>query len=133
MTAPDAHEGLTDAARETLAEALSWAAMDWQKYAPDGHADHNRWSWRGDGHEGTRHYVYEATDQLAPAVECIVAARVAAERERVLAPTLPLVERALGRVRHDHAYPMEVGPHHCAGCDLEADLRALLATLRGGA
>lgn len=32
-----------------------------------------------------------------------------------------LVEK---RVRHDHAWAMEFGPHHCAGCDLEAAIRA---------
>lgn len=37
------------------------------------------------------------------------------------------------RIRHDHAYPMELGPHHCDGCDLEADIRARVtpATMTG--
>lgn len=30
------------------------------------------------------------------------------------------------RIRHDHAYPMELGPHHCDGCDLIDALRAAL-------
>lgn len=35
-----------------------------------------------------------------------------------------LIHRVLteNRIRHDHAYPMEIGDHHCAGCDLEAEL-----------
>lgn len=39
-----------------------------------------------------------------------------------------LLHRALDekRIRHDHAYPMEIGPHHCAGCDLENDIRSAL-------
>lgn len=61
------------------------------------------------------------------AVEAIVAAREAAARAEVLAEVEALVLRCVKRVRHDHAYPMEVGPHHCDGCDLEADLRAILA------
>ncbi len=36
--------------RELLAEALSWLVGDFQRYNPTAHPDHNRWSWRGDGH-----------------------------------------------------------------------------------
>lgn len=39
---------------------------------------------------------------------------------------LALLRRVLdeNRIRHDHGYPMEVGPHHCQACDLEAAIRA---------
>lgn len=36
--------------REALAEVLSWASGEFTRYAADAHPDHNRWSWRGDGH-----------------------------------------------------------------------------------
>lgn len=36
------------------------------------------------------------------------------------------------RVRHDHAYPMEMlDNHHCAGCELEAELDLLLEPASG--
>lgn len=39
-----------------------------------------------------------------------------------------LLQRVLddNRVRHDHGYPVEVGPHRCGGCDLRDDIIALL-------
>lgn len=40
-----------------------------------------------------------------------------------------LLKEAVERIRHDHAYPMEVGPHHCDGCDLEAKIKAALPTV----
>lgn len=36
--------------RERLAEALSVVEGEMTTYSPDAHPDHNRWSWRGDGH-----------------------------------------------------------------------------------
>lgn len=48
------------------------------------------------------------------------------DRKRAMAPVLALVARASERIRHDHAYPMEVGPHHCEGCVLEVDLRTVV-------
>jgi hypothetical protein len=44
-----------------------------------------------------------------------------------------LLVRAERRIRHDHGYPMEVGAHHCEGCDLEAAIRALIKPLPPGA
>lgn len=35
---------------ERLAEALSWLYGDMTRYDETAHPDHNRWSWRGDGH-----------------------------------------------------------------------------------
>ena len=32
------------------AEALSWISGDMTRYSTDAVPDHNRWSWRGDGH-----------------------------------------------------------------------------------
>lgn len=32
------------------AEALSWASGEMTRYDEQAHPDHNRWSWRGDGH-----------------------------------------------------------------------------------
>jgi hypothetical protein len=53
--------------REELAEALSVAAFDFTPYSETAHPDHNRWSWRGDGHgEQRRQECYEAADALAP-------------------------------------------------------------------
>lgn len=66
---------------------------------------------------------------LSPAVSRILADRTAAlEAERD--DLRRLLERCAERVRHDHAYPMEFGPHHCDGCDLKADLRQALAAVR---
>lgn len=50
----------------------------------------------------------------------------------IVATTLPLLERALERVRHDHAWPMEVSDyHHCDGCDLEVHLQEAITQMRG--
>lgn len=40
-------------------------------------------------------------------------------------PARELLRRVLDekRIRHDHGYPVEVGPHHCAGCDLIEAIR----------
>ena len=35
---------------ERAAEVLSWSSGEFTRYNPDAIADHNRWSWRGDGH-----------------------------------------------------------------------------------
>lgn len=35
---------------EALAEDLSWTFGEMTRYSPEAHPDHNRWSWRGDGH-----------------------------------------------------------------------------------
>lgn len=40
----------TDERVERLAEILSWAGGEMTRYSPDASPDHNRWSWRGDGH-----------------------------------------------------------------------------------
>lgn len=70
---------LTDEDREALAEVLSVVAGDFTRYSPDAHPDHNRWSWRGDGHGSSmREDVYRSVAQLAPQVEAIVARHVAA-------------------------------------------------------
>lgn len=39
-----------------------------------------------------------------------------------------LLERVIeeNRIRHDHAYPMEFGDHHCAGCDLQDEIIKLI-------
>jgi hypothetical protein len=42
----------TDTQVDTLAELLSWTSGEFTRYSPDAHPDHNRWSWRGDGHGG---------------------------------------------------------------------------------
>lgn len=38
-----------------------------------------------------------------------------------------LLAKACLRIRHDHAYPYEIGPHHCEGCDLEIAIRRHLS------
>lgn len=36
---------------EELAELLSWTSeLGFTRWSEDAHPDHNRWSWRGDGH-----------------------------------------------------------------------------------
>jgi hypothetical protein len=67
------------------------------------------------------------------AVERILAARLA-EVEAQAAKDRALIRRVLTekRIRHDHAYPMELGPHHCDGCDLIDDLRAAVAAADAG-
>lgn len=42
--------GLSEEEREALAEVLSWASGEMTRYNDAAHPDHNRWSWRGDGH-----------------------------------------------------------------------------------
>lgn len=58
-----------------------------------------------------------------------LAAHTAAAEARGAGRVLALLARVLDerRIRHDHAYPMEVGPHHCGGCDLETALAAARA------
>ena len=64
-------------ATETLAEWLSWTSGEMTRYSPDAHPDHNRWSWRGDGHgEAMRETFCEQAEALAPLI---------AERERAAA------------------------------------------------
>lgn len=52
----------------------------------------------------------------------------AEKAEAALAELRAKVEALLAdkRIRHNHAYPMEIGAHHCPSCDLEDELRALL-------
>jgi hypothetical protein len=45
--------------------------------------------------------------------------------EPTVAVPVRLLEALVARVRHDHAYPMDVGPHACQADALEDDLRAL--------
>jgi hypothetical protein len=37
------------------------------------------------------------------------------------------LEEVGGRIRHDHAYPMEISDnHHCKGCEIETIIKVLL-------
>lgn len=66
---------------EVLAETLSWASGDFTRYSPDAVDDHNRWSWRGDGHgQAMREEVTKQAEHLARAVQTHVDAAVAAAR-----------------------------------------------------
>lgn len=65
--------------------------------------------------------LYVSSGQARNATDAVLAAidaspLVLVQREDVEA--LIGGENGGGYVRHDHAYPMEVGPHHCAGCDI---------------
>lgn len=53
-------------------------------------------------------------------------ARLAAEAQIEQVKALLARVIAEKRIRHDHAYPMEIGPHHCDGCDLQDDIDAAL-------
>lgn len=73
--------------------------------------------WEGVDVEALR---LELRDEILALLDRLAAAEGALARVREVAV------RAVARIRHDHAYPMEVGPHHCEGCEVEADLRAAL-------
>ena len=52
-------------AAEALAELLSWTSGEFTRYREDAHPDHNRWSWRGDGHGSViRDQFREQADRL---------------------------------------------------------------------
>lgn len=53
------------------------------------------------------------------------------QMEARLATCEALLRRAHDRIRHDHAYPMEVGPHHCDGCDLRDEIAEFIWGARG--
>lgn len=75
-------------------------------------------------------YLGHAPDRRCPCLltsDASIDTRLAAARAEGARDMRTILARCETRIRHDHAYPMEVGPHHCDGCDLEADLRALLA------
>lgn len=58
---------LPDEKREAVAEVLSWASGEMTRYSETAHPDHNRWSWRGDGHGEARREAFRAqADTLAP-------------------------------------------------------------------
>lgn len=46
MSEPTDLDALTDA----VAERLSWEGGEMTRWSETAHEDHNRWSWRGDGH-----------------------------------------------------------------------------------
>lgn len=65
LTEQLADEGL----REAVAEEMSWSVGDMTRYGADAHPDHNRWSWRGDGHgEAVRETYRELADAALSAV-----------------------------------------------------------------
>lgn len=62
-------------AREEVAERLSLEEMT--AYSPDAVEDHNRWSWRGDGHgEAVRRVMYERADKAVDAVREVLGIEV---------------------------------------------------------
>lgn len=61
-------------ARDEIAEVLSWTSGEMTRYADDAHLDHNRWSWRGDGHgEALREEFRRQADALLAAGIGVVA------------------------------------------------------------
>lgn len=51
--------------REQLAEALSWSSGEMTRWSEDAVPDHNRWSWRGDGHDAAfRQQFWDQADAL---------------------------------------------------------------------
>jgi hypothetical protein len=60
---------LTDPALvEAIAERISWDGGDFTRWSPDAHPDHNRWSWRGDGHGPAMRAQYRQQARAAVAV-----------------------------------------------------------------
>lgn len=51
--------------RETVAESISIATGDMTTYSDDAHPDHNRWSWRGDGHGDVIREMYRTAADAA--------------------------------------------------------------------
>lgn len=83
---------------------------------------------------GTIHTLCDALDRASAQLTVATAemraterlADLACDRRDRLAALIAKVA-AGKRIRHDHMYPMEVGPHHCGGCDIEAEIAAVLA------
>lgn len=77
MTAPEPREDV--AVADVLAEWLSWTSGEMTRYSPTAHEDHNRWSWRGDGHgDAIREQFRQQAEALAP----LIAERVRAAAEK---------------------------------------------------
>lgn len=57
---------------EAVAERISWDGGDFTRWMPDAHPDHNRWSWRGDGHGEAMRAVYRV--QAEAALDVVLAA-----------------------------------------------------------
>jgi hypothetical protein len=53
---------------EAIAERISWDGGDFTRWSPDAHPDHNRWSWRGDGHGPVMRAQYRQQARAAVAV-----------------------------------------------------------------
>ncbi len=74
--------GLSEIERERLveeiAERISWDGGDFTRWSADAVEDHNRWSWRGDGHGPAMRAMYRqqaraAVDILAARLEAVTA------------------------------------------------------------
>lgn len=73
MTAPESRDAQSGV-EEVLAEALSWTSGEMTRYSETAHPDHNRWSWRGDGHgDAIRDQFREQARHLAAALAPLIA------------------------------------------------------------
>lgn len=71
--------------REALAEALSWTSGEMTRWSESAHPDHNRWSWRGDGHGEARREEFRAQADALLASGAVVAVEdLAADEELVV-------------------------------------------------
>ena len=71
--------------REDLAEALSWTSGEMTRWSETAHLDHNRWSWRGDGHgEYLREHFRDMAYVLMPTIAALIERETAKAAERAL-------------------------------------------------
>jgi hypothetical protein len=66
--------------REALAEALSWTSGEMTRWSESAHPDHNRWSWRGDGHDEARREEFRAQADALLQIGVLVTTREALAR-----------------------------------------------------
>lgn len=99
---------------------ILWDARRW--YCPDCHVLLKKAVWI---QYGERFHRFKCAHPMLAGQVVVTTAK----REHAVVP-VGLLSAALARVRHDHAYPMEISsvdnPHHCPGCDLETGLRAAI-------
>lgn len=114
--------------RAALAEALSWTSGEMTRYSDTAHPDHNRWSWRGDGHgDKARQDFLDQADALI-ASGAVVDVDTLAD-DKALGSAVRAAIRAESLDRFSSEYLTADARDWLAGFAARAAIRALAATL----